>query len=127
MSFPKESIELQNLLNRELSMRLELDDFDPDYPNAASAEYRDYFIRGAEMAGLREIPPHILSWAINRAIQNGVTSQRAGVVFADVYFKVQIKPDYRDAQRRNGILKREAFLLSEYEKALNGSGCKDRA
>ncbi len=31
---------------------------------------------------------------------------------------VQMKPDYQDAQRRNGILKREAFLLSEYEKEL---------
>ncbi len=89
-----------------------------DYPNAASVSYRNGFIRGAEMAGLREIPPHILSWAIDRAIVAVAPPVTAGRKFADCYYAVQQKPDYQDAQRRNGILKREAFLLSEYEKEL---------
>ncbi len=96
--------------------------FDPGYPTPAALAYRDGFLRGAEMAGLREIPPHILSWAIDRAVcpRQGITwdAESAGKRFADCYFAVQQKPDYQDAQRRNGILKREAFLLSEYEKAL---------
>ncbi len=91
---------------------------DGDYPNAASAEYKANFVLGAYAGGLRDIPATMLSWAIDRAIENGIASQRAGAVFADVYYKVQAKPDYQDAQRRNGILKREAFLLSEYEKEL---------
>ncbi len=92
--------------------------FDPDWPNAASLEYRDSFIRGAEMAGLREIPPHILSWAIDRAIAAKTPPVTAGRIFSDCYYAVQQKPDYQDAQRRNGILKREAFLLAEYDKEL---------
>ena len=88
------------------------------YPTPAALAYRDSFIRGAEMAGLRSIPPHILSWAIDRAIVAVAPPVTTGRKFADCYYAVQQKPDYQDAQRRNGILKREAFLLSEYEKAL---------
>ncbi len=118
MSFPKESIELQNLLNRELSMRLELDDFDPDYPNAASAEYRDYFIRGAEMAGLRAIPEHLVSWAIDRAIQAGKPPKSAGLAFADTYFRMQTDRRYQERLRRGKIQSPTGIMLSEYEKEL---------
>ncbi len=89
-----------------------------DYPTPAALAFRDCFIHGAAVAGLREIPPHIVSYAIDRAISLSTPPLTAGRVFADVYYKVQQKPDYQDAQRRNGILKREAFLLSEYEKEL---------
>ncbi len=89
-----------------------------DYPTPAALAYRDSFLRGAEMAGLREIPPHILSWAIDRACFAKTPPVTAGRKFADTYYRVQMKPDYQDAQRRSGILKREAFLLSEYEKQL---------
>ncbi len=93
--------------------------FDPDYPTPAALAYRDGFEQGALERGLSAIPPQVLSWAIDRSIVAQATSVNAGRVFADVYYRVQMKPDYQDAQRRNGILKREAFLLSEYEKELN--------
>ncbi len=93
--------------------------FDPDYPTPGALAYRDGFLAGARGRGLSGIPLQILSWAIDRAIAAQATSVQAGRVFADVYYRVQMKPDYQDAQRRNGILKREAFLLSEYEKELN--------
>ncbi len=93
--------------------------FDPDYPTPGALAYRDGFVQGAIIGGLRNIPAIILSWAIDRAIQAGRPPVRAGRLFADVYYRVQMKPDYQDAQRRNGILKREAFLLSEYEKELS--------
>ncbi len=98
-----------------------------DYPTPGALAFRDGFILGASAGGLRDIPAILLSWAIDRAIQAGQPPKSAGLAFADTYYRVQMKPDYQDAQRRNGILKREAFLLSEYEKALNGSDCKDRA
>ncbi len=94
------------------------DAFDPDWPTPAALAYRDGWLAGALAGGLHAIPPHILSWAIDRAIQAGKSPQVAGLAFADTYYRVQMKPDYQDAQRRNGILKREAFLLSEYEKEL---------
>ncbi len=89
-----------------------------DYPTPGALAFRDGFLAGARARGLGAIPPQMLSWAIDRAIVAGFTSVRAGGIFADAYYKVQMKPDFWDAQRRNGILKREAFLLSEYEKAL---------
>ncbi len=92
--------------------------FYPDYPTPGALAYRDGFVTYAAAGGLHAIPPHILSWAIDRAIQAGKPPQVAGLAFADTYYRVQMKPDYQDAQRRNGILKREAFLLSEYEKEL---------
>ncbi len=95
--------------------------FNPDYPTPGALAYRDGFVTYAAAGGLHAIPPHILSWAIDRAIQSGKSPQVAGLAFADVYYRVQMKPDYQDAQRRNGILNREAFLLSEYEKELNDS------
>ncbi len=93
-------------------------EFNPDYPTPGALAYRDGFLAGTRTRGLSGIPDQTLSWAIDRAIVAQATSVRAGQVFADVYYAVQQKPDYQDAQRRNGILKREAFLLSEYEKAL---------
>ncbi len=92
--------------------------FDPDYPTPGALAYRDGFVQGALERGLSGIPPQLLSWAIDRAIIAGFTSIRAGGVFADAYYKVQQKPDFWDVQRRNGILNREAFLLSCYEKEL---------
>ncbi len=89
-----------------------------DYPTPGALLYRDGFLAGARTRGLSGIPEQMLSWAIDRAIVAQATSVQAGKVFADVYYRVQMKPDYQDAQRRNGILKREAFLLSEYEKEL---------
>jgi len=76
--------------------------------------YRDGFICGAEINGLTEIPETILSWAIDRAIQNGVTSQKAGRVFADCYYKLQMRHDFRDKQRREGVQNREAYLLAVF-------------
>ena len=92
--------------------------FDPDYPTPGALAYRDGFNQGALERNLSGIPDQVLSWAIDRAIAAQATSVRAGRVFADCYYRVSMKPDYRDAQRRNGILNREAFLLSEYEKEL---------
>ncbi len=92
--------------------------FDPNYPTPAALAFRDGFLAGARTRGLSGIPDQTLSWAIDRALQAQATSVQAGKAFAECYYRVQMKPDYQDAQRRNGILKREAFLLSEYEKEL---------
>ena len=92
--------------------------FDPDYPTPGAIAYRDGFITGAFVGGLRGIPEPLLSWAIDRAIQAKESPRSAGRIFSDVYYKVQQKRDYQDMQRRNGIVNREAFLLSEYEKEL---------
>ena len=92
--------------------------FDPDYPTPAALAYRDGFVQGALERNLSGIPDQILSWAIDRAIAAQATPVRAGRLFADCYYRVHMKPDYRDKQRRSGIWNREAFLLSEYEKQL---------
>ena len=89
-----------------------------DYPTPGALAYRDGFIEGALERDLRGIPDSLLSWAIDRALAAQATSVRAGRVFADTYWRIQPKRDYQDMQRRNGIVNREAFLLSEYEKAL---------
>jgi len=92
--------------------------FEPDYPNAASLEFRDSFIRGAEMASLRDIPADVLSWAIDRAIAAKTPPVTAGRVFADCYYRLLTRPDFRDKQRREGILNREAYLLAVFESEL---------
>jgi len=92
--------------------------FDPDYPTPGALAYRDGFIRGAEMASLRDIPVNVLSWAIDRAIAAKTPPLTAGRVFADCYYKLQMRPDFRDKQRREGILNREAYLLAVFESEL---------
>ena len=89
-----------------------------DYPTPGAIAYRDGFLQGALERDLRGIPDSLLSWAIDRALAAHATSVRAGRVFADCFYCVQQKRDYQDMQRRNGIVNREAFLLSEYEKEL---------
>ena len=89
-----------------------------DYPTPGALAYKEGFERGCMAGGLRSVPPHILSWAIDRAIAAKTPPVTAGRIFSDVYYRVQQKRDYQDMQRRNGIVNREAFLLSEYEKEL---------
>ena len=92
--------------------------FDPDYPTPGALAYRDGFIRGAEMASLCDIPPSILSWAIDRAIAAKTPPLTAGRVFADCYYRLLTRPDFRDKQRREGILNREAYLLAVFAEEL---------
>jgi len=88
--------------------------FDPSYPTPGALAYRDGFIRGAEMASLRDIPANILSWAIDRAIAAKTPPVTAGRVFADCYYRLLTRPDFRDKQRRDGIFNREAYLLAVF-------------
>jgi len=92
--------------------------FEPDYPTPGALSYRDGFVQGALERDLTAIPPHVLSWAIDRAIAAQATSQRAGRLFADCYYNLLTRPDFRDKQRREGILNREAYLLAVFEDEL---------
>ena len=87
--------------------------FDPEYPTPGALAYRDGFIKGAEMAGLRNIPPHVLSRAIDRAIERQATSLTAGRVFADVYFEIQ-----RRREPRGGYGDAITYLLAAYSSQL---------
>jgi hypothetical protein len=69
--------------------------WDPEYPTPGALAYRDGFIQGAAVGGLRDIPGAILSRAIDRAIERGATSRRAGMAFADVYFRIQMRREPR--------------------------------
>ena len=93
--------------------------FDPDYPTPSALAYRDGFLQGALERDLRGIPDLVLSWAIDRAIAAQATSVPAGRVFADTYYRIQMRRDYHDPQRRNGVQNRHAYLLACYEKELN--------
>lgn len=87
--------------------------FDPDYPTPAALAYRDAFIAGAAEGGLHAIPGGVLSLAIDRAIERGVASGRAGKLFADAYFKLD-----RAKTPRGGIDNPIQYLLGFYSTRL---------
>ncbi len=87
--------------------------FDPDYPTPGALAYRDGFLAGARARGLGAIPPQMLSWAIDRAIVAQATSVRAGQVFADVYYEIQMQ-----REPRGGYANPNAYLLAAYERKL---------
>ncbi len=83
--------------------------WDPEYPTPGALAYRDGFIQGAAVGGLRDIPAAILSRAIDRAIERGATSKRAGMAFADVYFRLQMR-----REPRGGYADEITYLLAAY-------------
>ena len=89
--------------------------FDPDYPTPAALAYRDGFRQGALERDLTGIPSDVLSWAIDRAIAAQCTSVRAGRVFANCYYRIQMR-----REPRGGYGSATAYLLACYEKELKG-------
>ena len=89
--------------------------FDPDYPTPAALAYKANFILGASAGGLRGIPDDVLSWVIDRAIQAEKPPKSAGLVFSDVYFRIQMR-----REPRGGYGSATAYLLAAYEKELKG-------
>jgi len=87
--------------------------FDPDYPTPGALAYRDGFKQGALERDLTAIPPHILSWAIDRAVAAQATSVRAGRVFADCYYRIQMR-----REPRGGYGSATAYLLKVFEEEL---------
>ena len=87
--------------------------FDPAYPTPAALAYRDGFIQGASVGGLRDIPAPILSRAIDRAIERGATPKHAGMTFADVYFRIQQR-----REPRGGYGDAITYLLAAYSSQL---------
>jgi hypothetical protein len=81
--------------------------------NASTAVYRNAFRKGSSDAGLRDIPANVLSWAMDRAIAAKTPAVTAGRVFADVYYRIQMRRG-----PRGGIDKPIAYLLATYESEL---------
>lgn len=82
----------------------------PAYPTPAALAYRDGFLQGAAVAGLRNIPDDVLSWAIDRAIATRTPPLTAGRVFADCYFDVS-----KRREPRGGYGNATSYLLAAYE------------
>ncbi len=87
--------------------------WDPEYPTPGALAYRDGFIQGAAVGGLHDIPGAILSRAIDRAIERGATSKRAGMAFADVYSRLQMR-----REPRGGYTDAVTYLLAAYSSQL---------
>ena len=87
-----------------------------DYPTPGAIAYRDGFLQGALERDLRGIPDSLLSWAIDRALAAQATSVRAGRVFADVYFEIQMQ-----REPRGGYANPNAYLLAAYERKLKNA------
>jgi len=83
--------------------------FNPDYPTPGALAYRDGFLKGAAVGGLRSIPDDVLSRAIDRAIERKAAPLTAGRVFADVYFDLAVR-----RRPRGGYTDPINYLLSAY-------------
>ena len=87
--------------------------WDPEFPTPGALKYKAEFIASAAEGGLRAIPDAVLSQAITRALERGVSAERAGSVFADAYFKFQ-----KRITPRGGWDSAENYLLAVYSSQL---------
>lgn len=87
------------------------------YPTPAAKHYHATFVESAQRCGLSNIPDDVTSLAIDRAIERGVSAQRAGAVFADVYFRVRAR-----REPRGGYANDMCYLLAVYSSQLEDEG-----
>ena len=83
------------------------------YPTPAAKQYHATFVENAQRCGPRNIPDYVTSLAIDRSIERGVSAQRAGAVFADVYFRVRAR-----REPRGGYANDMCYLMAVYSSQL---------